>query len=185
MTIAPTLLFEFQGGSEAEVAAQAQETEQICREFGGGGFQWAADAAERRRMWHARHGAMEATRALRPGAAALTTDVCVPISALAACVVATQADIADSKLVASIVGHVGDGNFHVILVFDPDRPCRRPPDGTPGTLSGAWPSNLPTVPAGRPPDGTPGTLNGTGPFRVPGVGARARGRRSRRRSGAG
>jgi D-lactate dehydrogenase (cytochrome) len=74
-------------------------------------------------MWHARHGAMEATRALRPGAAALTTDVCVPISALAACVVETQGDIAEQGLVASIVGHVGDGNFHVILVLDPDDPA--------------------------------------------------------------
>ena len=123
LAVAPTLLFEFQGGSEAEVAAQARETEQICRELGGGDFQWAADEAERRRMWHARHGAMEATRALPGGGgprAALTTDVCVPISALAECLVATQADIAHSELVASIVGHVGDGNFHVIIVLDPD-----------------------------------------------------------------
>jgi D-lactate dehydrogenase (cytochrome) len=120
LAIAPTLLFEFHGGSDAEVAAQARETEQICRELGGGDFQWAADEADRRRLWHARHGAMEATRALRPGAAALTTDVCVPISALAQCIVETQNDIAGSRIVASIVGHVGDGNFHVILVLDPD-----------------------------------------------------------------
>ncbi len=123
LAVAPTLLFEFQGGSEAEVEAQARETAEICGELGGGDFRWAADESERRRIWHARHGAMEATRALRPGAAALTTDVCVPISALAQCVVETQGDIAEHGLVASIVGHVGDGNFHVILVLDPDDPA--------------------------------------------------------------
>ena len=117
---APTLFLEFQGGSEQEVAAQAQETAEIAAEFGGGPFSWAQDEAARRRLWHARHGAMEATRALVPGSGALTTDVCVPISALAACIEATQADIAEHHLVASIVGHVGDGNFHVILLVDPD-----------------------------------------------------------------
>ena len=120
LTVGPTLLFEFQGGSDDEVAAQARETAEIARELGGGDFAWAADEAERRRLWHARHGAMEATRALRGGAGVLTTDVCVPISALAECVTATQAEIADGGLTASIVGHVGDGNFHVCLLLDPD-----------------------------------------------------------------
>ena len=123
MTVAPTLLFEFQGGSEDEVAAQARETAEICAELGGGDFAWAADESQRRQMWHARHGAMEATRALRPGAAALTTDVCVPVSELAQCITATQADIAEHGLMASIVGHVGDGNFHAILVLDPHDPA--------------------------------------------------------------
>jgi D-lactate dehydrogenase (cytochrome) len=122
-TVAPTLFLEFQGGSEEEVAAQARETAEIAAEFGGADFTWAADEADRRRLWHARHGAMEATRATRPGAAALTTDVCVPLSALAECVTATQADIAEHGLMASIVGHVGDGNFHVIVLLDADDPA--------------------------------------------------------------
>jgi D-lactate dehydrogenase (cytochrome) len=120
--VAPTLFLEFSGGSEEEVAAQARETAEIAQEFGGGDFAWVADESERRRLWHARHGAMEATRALRPGAAALTTDVCVPISALAECITATQAEIAEEGLLASIVGHVGDGNFHVCVILDPDEP---------------------------------------------------------------
>ena len=94
-------------------------TAAVAAEFGGGDFAWAADESERRRLWRARHVAMEATRAMRAGAAALTTDVCVPISALAQCIAETQADIAEHALTASIVGHVGDGNFHVILLVDP------------------------------------------------------------------
>jgi D-lactate dehydrogenase (cytochrome) len=121
--VAPTLFLEFAGGNEQEVAAQARETAEICAEFGGGEFAWATDESERRRLWHARHGAMEATRALRPGGAALTTDVCVPIGALAECIVATQADIAAEGLLATIVGHVGDGNFHTCVILDPDDPA--------------------------------------------------------------
>ena len=121
--VAPTLFLEFQGASDEEVAGQARETAELAAELGGGDFAWAADESERRRLWHARHGAMEATRAMRPGSAALTTDVCVPLSALAQCIAATQADLAQHDLMASIVGHVGDGNFHVILVLDPDDPA--------------------------------------------------------------
>jgi D-lactate dehydrogenase (cytochrome) len=120
--VAPTLFLEFQGSSAEEVAKQAEETAEVAAEFGGGTFSWAADEAERQKLWTARHGAMEATRALRPGASALTTDVCVPISALAECIEATQADIAEHGLTASIVGHVGDGNFHAILLVDPQDP---------------------------------------------------------------
>ncbi|MFZ0040470.1 MAG: FAD-linked oxidase C-terminal domain-containing protein, partial [Solirubrobacteraceae bacterium] len=120
--VAPTLFLEFHGASESDVAAQARDTAEIAAEFGGSGFSWAADEGERRRLWHARHRAMEATRALRPGAGALTTDVCVPISALAECISATQADIAQHGLTASIVGHVGDGNFHAIVLVDPSDP---------------------------------------------------------------
>jgi D-lactate dehydrogenase (cytochrome) len=121
--VAPTLFLEFAGGSEEAVAAIAQETAEIAAEFGGGDFRWAADEAERRRLWHARHVAFEATRATRPGAVAMTTDVCVPIAALAQCVVETQADLAEHGLAASIVGHVGDGNFHVLLLLDPADPA--------------------------------------------------------------
>jgi D-lactate dehydrogenase (cytochrome) len=121
--VAPTLFLEFEGSSEEAVATIARETAEVAAEFGGGDFAWAADESDRRRLWHARHVAMEATRAMRAGSAALTTDVCVPISALAQCIAETQADIAEHGLTASIVGHVGDGNFHVILLVDPGDPA--------------------------------------------------------------
>jgi D-lactate dehydrogenase (cytochrome) len=120
--VAPTLLLEFHGMSEDDVAAQAQEAASIAAEFGGSDFVWASDERERRRIWHVRHRAYDAARALRPGSAGFTTDVCVPISALADCVVAAQADIAEHHLTAPIVGHVGDGNFHVCVLVDPDDP---------------------------------------------------------------
>ncbi|HET9124073.1 MAG TPA: FAD-linked oxidase C-terminal domain-containing protein [Solirubrobacteraceae bacterium] len=122
-SVAPTLFLEFQGGSETEVGAQAREVAELAAEHGGGDFAWAADESERRRLWHARHGAMEAARALRPGGAALTTDVCVPLSALAECITATQEDIGREGLLAPIVGHVGDGNFHTCLILDPGDPA--------------------------------------------------------------
>jgi D-lactate dehydrogenase (cytochrome) len=121
-TVAPTLFLEFHGTSEEDVAGQARETAAIAAECGGSGFAWASDEAERRRLWHARHRAYDAARALRPGCAGMTTDVCVPISALADCVVAAQADIAAHGLVAPIVGHVGDGNFHTCVLVDPNDP---------------------------------------------------------------
>ncbi len=123
LTVAPTLLFEFHGGSDADVEAQTLETGAIAAEYGGSDFHWASDERERRRLWHARHGAMEAMRAMRPGCGVLTTDVCVPISALADCITATQADIAESGLTAAIVGHVGDGNFHTCVLLDRDDPA--------------------------------------------------------------
>jgi D-lactate dehydrogenase (cytochrome) len=122
-TVAPTLFLEFDGGSDDAVVASAREAAEIAAEVGGSDFRWAADESDRRQLWSARHAAMEATRALRPGAATLTTDVCVPISALAPCITATQTDIADHGLTASIVGHVGDGNFHVIVLVDPGDPA--------------------------------------------------------------
>jgi D-lactate dehydrogenase (cytochrome) len=121
-TVAPTLFIEFHGGSAADVEAQARDTAEIAAEFGGGDFAWAADEAERRGLWHARHGAMEAARAMRPGSGALTTDVCVPISALADCIEATRADLDEIGIPATIVGHVGDGNFHTVLLLDPESP---------------------------------------------------------------
>jgi D-lactate dehydrogenase (cytochrome) len=120
--VAPTLLFEFHGMSDADVAAQAEEAGSIAAEFGGGDFAWASDERERRRLWHVRHRAYDAARALQPGRAGFTTDVCVPISALADCVTAAQADIAEHHLTAPIVGHVGDGNFHVCVLVDPNDP---------------------------------------------------------------
>jgi D-lactate dehydrogenase (cytochrome) len=120
--LAPTLFLEFHGISEDDVAGQARETAAVAVEYGGSDFAWASDEQERRRLWHARHRAYDAARALVPGKAGMTTDVCVPISALADCVVAAQADIAQHGLTAPIVGHVGDGNFHTCVLVDPDDP---------------------------------------------------------------
>ena len=121
MPVTPTLFLEFHGG-EAEVAAQAESVREIAQEHGLQGYEAAADETERRRLWRARHGAYEATKATQPGCEVLTTDVCVPVSELAASVLEAQADIAEHELKAAIVGHVGDGNFHVAIVLDPDRP---------------------------------------------------------------
>jgi len=120
--VVPTLFLEFHGTPD-EVKAQAAETQEIAVEHGGEGFRWATDEAERRRMWEARHRAYDATRALRPGSAALTTDVCVPVSGLADIIVATRADLDEHDLTGSILGHVGDGNFHVTLLMDADDPA--------------------------------------------------------------
>ena len=113
--------------SVADVGAPAVRRQSLWRYWRGGlrgsEFAWATDERERRQLWHARHGAMEAARAMRPGSGALTTDVCVPISALAACIAATQADIAEHELPSAIVGHVGDGNFHAVILVDPSDPA--------------------------------------------------------------
>ncbi len=113
----PMLFVEFHG-SQGGVAEQSQRFGEIAAEFGGGPFEWATKAEDRSRLWQARHDAYWAGRGLRPGAKAVATDVCVPISRLAECVTATQRDIADSGLVAPILGHVGDGNFHLTLLVD-------------------------------------------------------------------
>ncbi len=116
----PMLFVEFHG-SDASVAEQAQRFGEIAQGEGGGPFDWATKAEDRSKLWQARHDVYWAGYALRPGAQHIPTDVCVPISRLAECVTATQADIAEAGLVAPIVGHVGDGNFHVgILVDDKD-----------------------------------------------------------------
>jgi D-lactate dehydrogenase (cytochrome) len=114
----PVLFVEFHGSNES-VAEQSKRFGEIAHEFGGGPFDWAVKAEERSRLWQARHDAYWAGRALRPGAQAIATDVCVPISRLAECVAATQADLAESRLTAPILGHVGDGNFHLTLLVDP------------------------------------------------------------------
>jgi D-lactate dehydrogenase (cytochrome) len=115
----PLLLVEFHG-SEAGVAEQAERFGEIARELGGGPFEWATRAEERSRLWQSRHDAYWAQCALRPGSKALASDVCVPISRLAECVTETQRDIAASRLIGPIVGHVGDGNFHVGILVDLD-----------------------------------------------------------------
>jgi D-lactate dehydrogenase (cytochrome) len=115
----PMLFVEFHG-TEAGVAEQSRRFGEIAEEFGGGPFERATLAEERSRLWQARHDAYWAQVGLRPGTHALATDVCVPISRLAECVTETQRDIAANNLVAPIVGHVGDGNFHVGLMVDLD-----------------------------------------------------------------
>jgi D-lactate dehydrogenase (cytochrome) len=113
----PMLFVEFHG-SPAGVAEQAQRFGEIAQSFDGGPFDWATQAEDRTRLWQARHDAYWAGRALRPGAAAFATDVCVPISRLADCVTETQHDLAASRLTAPILGHVGDGNFHLTMLVD-------------------------------------------------------------------
>lgn len=100
------------------LAEQATLFEQIIEDFGGSDFEWGSDEAVRKKLWSARHHAYYAACALRPTARGLSTDACVPISRLAECVTQTQADIQKSGMLAPIVGHVGDGNFHVLLLVD-------------------------------------------------------------------
>src|SRR5438874_3839216 len=113
----PMLFVEFHG-SDAGVAEQSQRFGEIAKDFGGGPFDWATRLEDRTRLWQARHDAYWAGRALKPGAQAFATDVCVPISRLADCVTQTQADVAAQGLVAPILGHIGDGNFHLTLLVD-------------------------------------------------------------------
>ncbi|WP_112183731.1 FAD-linked oxidase C-terminal domain-containing protein [Ralstonia sp. GX3-BWBA] len=119
----PTLFFEFHG-SEHGVQEQAETVQQIASEHKGQGFEWATRPEDRSRLWNARHNAYFAFLQLKPGCRAVTTDVCVPISRLADCVVETEKDLLASalQLPAPIVGHVGDGNFHVALLIDPNKP---------------------------------------------------------------
>ncbi|WP_439605354.1 FAD-binding oxidoreductase [Shinella sp.] len=118
----PTLFVEFHG-NEDSVRLQSEEFGAIAAECGGGTFQWSADAEERAKLWKARHNVYWSAKALRPGWEAIATDVCVPISRLADCVAETERDIEEHGLLAPIVGHAGDGNFHVSLVFDDKDPA--------------------------------------------------------------
>jgi D-lactate dehydrogenase (cytochrome) len=117
--VAPTLFFEFHGDSERHVADQAETVQGLAAERGGHGFQWASRLEDRERLWQARHDALYAALALRPGARGWTTDVCVPISRLADCVVETKQDTRDAPFPVCLVSHAGDGNFHLIYVLDP------------------------------------------------------------------
>ena len=114
-----TLFLEFHG-TTAGVAEQVEMFDEISREFGASGFQWAAQESDRQQLWRARHDAYYAGLAVYPGYRGYVTDVCVPISRLADCIAETQADIAASGMFAPIIGHVGDGNFHATIFIDPD-----------------------------------------------------------------
>lgn len=115
----PTLFLEFHG-SESAVNEQASLAEEVAASHGGVGFQWATRPEDRSLLWRARHMAYFAALALRPGCTSIVSDVCVPMSALAECVAQTRADMDREGLVAPILGHVGDGNFHVIFMHLPD-----------------------------------------------------------------
>ncbi len=117
--VQPTLFFEFHG-SAAGVVEQTETVKTLADENGGGSFEWATHEEDRSRLWQARHDAYYACLALRPGAKGMPTDVCVPISRLAECILETKKDVEETGLLAPIVGHVGDGNFHLCIVFDPD-----------------------------------------------------------------
>lgn len=118
----PTLFLEFHG-SQAGVAEQSERFAEIAEECGGGPFAWTHNTEERNHLWQARHDAYFAVMQLRPGARGVATDVCVPISRLAECILETKAEIEQLGLIAPIVGHVGDGNFHVSLMVDMDDPA--------------------------------------------------------------
>ena len=113
----PLLLLEFHG-SKASVSEQAETFGEIAAEVGGTGFTWTATPEERTKLWQARHDVYWACVAWRPGCTALATDVCVPISRLAEAVTAAQTKCAELDLVAPVVGHVGDGNFHTSILLD-------------------------------------------------------------------
>lgn len=115
----PTLFFELHG-SPAGIAEQTETLQVIAAEHGGMDFEWANKPEDRSRLWQARHDAYYACLNLQPGARAITTDVCVPISRLADCIAETRADLEASGLTAPLLGHVGDGNFHMLILVQPD-----------------------------------------------------------------
>jgi D-lactate dehydrogenase (cytochrome) len=119
--VAPTVFFEFHG-TQASVIEQAETVQEIAKENGGKDFQWATKPEERNVLWEGRHNAYFACLQTRPGARALSTDVCVPISRLAECVHETMEDVKSYVVPVPMVGHIGDGNFHLIFLIDPDKP---------------------------------------------------------------
>ena len=125
---APTLFLEFHG-SHAGVAEQAEAVEAIAGDYGAEGFAWATEAEARNKLWQARHDAYWAALAMKPGWGGITTDVCVPISRLAEALLGAKQDAIDGGHITAFVGHVGDGNFHSVIVYDPNEP---------GALERAW-----------------------------------------------
>ncbi|XP_076878366.1 putative D-lactate dehydrogenase, mitochondrial [Brachyhypopomus gauderio] len=119
--VLPTLFLEFHGSS-GSLEEQVTITEEITRENGGSDFAWAEDEETRSRLWKARHDAWYSALALRPGCKAYSTDVCVPLSRLPQIIVETKHDLIRNNLTGPIAGHVGDGNFHCIMVLDPEDP---------------------------------------------------------------
>lgn len=124
----PTLFLEFHG-SQTSVREQAETAQEIALSAGGQSFRWASDVESRNKLWRARHDAYWAALSLAPGHRGMTTDVCVPISCLAEALLGAKADIESSGFTAPIVGHVGDGNFHSVILV---------PEGDPAALERAW-----------------------------------------------
>jgi D-lactate dehydrogenase (cytochrome) len=120
----PTLFLEFHG-SESAVAEQSAMAQEVAATHGGTGFAWATRTEDRSQLWRARHLAYFAALALKPGCSNIVADVCVPVSALAECVGRARSEIDKAGLVAPILGHVGDGNFHVIFLLNPDLPAEQ------------------------------------------------------------
>lgn len=121
LSVAPTLFLEFHG-SAAGVQEQAEMVEALTSENGGGAFEWSDKAEDRSKLWQARHNAYYAGLALKPDSIGLVTDVCVPISRLADCIRETKADLSQCSMPAPLLGHVGDGNFHVCFIMDKEAP---------------------------------------------------------------
>ncbi|HZB89987.1 MAG TPA: FAD-linked oxidase C-terminal domain-containing protein [Stellaceae bacterium] len=119
--VAPTLFFEFHGTARG-VEEQVAQVKELAAEQGGTAFRWAATQEERSKLWQARHDAYYAALAMRPGSKGWATDVCVPISRLAQCIAETKRDLEQSFVQAVLVGHVGDGNFHLAFLLDPEKP---------------------------------------------------------------
>jgi len=122
LKVAPTLFFEFHGSARG-VDEQVETVCAYAAENGGDDFRWAASAEERSKLWQARHDSYFADKALRPGCEIWATDVCVPISRLPECIAETAKDLATASIPAPLVGHVGDGNFHLCFVIDPRNPA--------------------------------------------------------------
>ena len=122
LRVAPTVCFELHG-TERGVTEDAEAVRAIADAHGGTDFEWSSDQGERNRLWAARHNAFFAACALRPGAEPLTTDVCVPVSRLAECIAETKADLEGLAAPVCLLGHIGDGNFHLIFLLDPDDPA--------------------------------------------------------------
>ncbi len=120
----PVDLLEFHG-TEAGVKEQAERVQELADANHGEGFEWSVRQEDRTRLWNARHSAYFAMLQLKPGCRAVTTDSCVPISRLAECVIETERDLLASSLPCPIVGHVGDGNFHVAMLIDPSQPAEK------------------------------------------------------------
>ncbi|HEY6508953.1 MAG TPA: FAD-linked oxidase C-terminal domain-containing protein [Vicinamibacterales bacterium] len=116
----PTLLFEFHGTSLASVSESATAAQELVAEHGGSNFEWATTPEDRARLWQARHNTLYAALARRPGGKPWVTDVCVPISCLAECIMETKRDLSATSLYAPLVGHAGDGNFHLNIIIDPN-----------------------------------------------------------------
>ena len=124
LPVLPTLFFEFHGMNDRDLKDQAAVLQTLAEEHGGQGFQWRAALEDKEKLWKARHDAYYATHAMHPGAKVWVTDVCVPLSRLAECITETRKDLATAPFPATIVGHVGDGNFHVLCVLDPGVPSQ-------------------------------------------------------------